>query len=95
MRDIKTWLPHFLIRFSFFPVLFGLIFLLTRNFQSESFIKAGPTRMSFFAAAVIMALLLMSETILLYAKKRLPKALTNVIVIFIIVLCVVLITPFL
>lgn len=93
MSDIKAWLPHLLVRFGIFPILFGIIYLLTKNFNSESFIKAGPIRMSFFAAAIILALVLMSETILLFAKKRIPKAFSNLIVILIIVMCVVLIAP--
>lgn len=93
MREIKTWLPHLVIRIGVFLVLFGIIYFIAQNITSQSLTNAGPTRMSLFAASIMMALMLMAETILLFAKKRIPKALSNLMVILIIVMCVILIAP--
>lgn len=93
MREIKTWLPHLLIRVGVFLLLFGIIYFIAQNIASESLMNAGPARMSLFGAAIMMALVLMAETILLFAKKRIPKALSNLMVILIIVMCVILIAP--
>jgi|GEM_PF-3186660 len=89
----KNWWPHFFIRFGTFPVLIGLIYLLTKNFKSESFVNAGPLKMSFFAAAAILALILMSETILLFGKKKTTKFIVNIITLFLVIFCVILISP--
>ena len=93
MKEIKTWLPHLLIRIGAFLLLFGIIYFIAQNITSEFLISAGRLRMSLFGEAIMMALVLMAETILLFAKKKIPKALSNLMVILLIVMCVILIAP--
>lgn len=93
MQDKKVWLPHLLIRLSFFPVVFGLIYFVLKLAKPEIIDEGSGLRVAFFGSAALVALTLMAETILLFGKKKIPKSLCNILTIFVIILCVIILAP--
>lgn len=95
MKNKKEWLPHLIIRLLAFPVLFGIVYLVIRLIDPQEFLEADGIRVSFYIAAAVVALTLMSETLLLFGKKRVAKALCNIISVFIVILFVIILAPYL
>lgn len=94
MKDKKVILKHFGLRLLAFPVLFGLIYGIIKLINPEAFQRVGEARVAFFGSAAVIALSLMAETILLFGKKRIPKSLSNIVVVFLIILCVIIFAPY-
>lgn len=93
MKNKKEWLPHLLTRLLAFPVLFGIVYLVIRIIDPQEFLAADGIRVSFFTAAALVALSLMAETLLLFGKKRVEKALCNIFSVFIVILFVIILAP--
>lgn len=95
MENKKEWLPHLITRLLAFPVVFGIVYLIIRLIDPQEFLESDGIRVSFFTAAALIALSLMAETLLLFGKKRVAKALCNIFSVFIIILFVIILAPYL